>query len=71
MIDVKSLYDADKILRASEEIVNFAGSNVNGVGHQVQQVFLSGVHHDWTAAEPNDPWEKMDMTVMSPKCVKL
>ena len=36
--------DADKILQAFEEIGNYIGSNVNEVGHQVQQAFTSGTH---------------------------
>lgn len=58
VIDI-NLCDADKILRAFEEIGNFIGFNVDGVGHQVQQVFTTGAHYDWVVAEPKDPREKM------------
>ena len=62
MIDI-NLCNADKILSVFEEIGNFIGSNIDGVGHQVQQVFLSGVYYDWVVAEPTDPWENMPAAV--------
>ena len=58
VIDI-NLCDANKILHVFEEIGNFIGSNVNWVDHQVQQAFIIGVHYDWVAAEPRNPWEKM------------
>ena len=54
MVDITSC-DADKILRAFEEISNYIGSNIHDVGHQVQLAFTSGVHYDWTATRPPDP----------------
>ena len=54
VIDITSC-DADKILRAFEEISNYIGSNIHDVGHQVQQAFTSGMHYNWTANRPPDP----------------
>ena len=54
--------DADKILRAFENIRNYIGSNGNEVGHQVQQAFTSGTHYDWAAMVPPEPRELMIKT---------
>ena len=70
MVDVNSC-DANKILRAFEKIGNFIGLNANGVSHQVQRAFLSGVHYNWVAEEPNDPQEEIDAGVSPPTRVKL
>ena len=43
VIDINSC-DADKILRAFEEIGNYIASKANEAGHQVQQAFTSGTH---------------------------
>ena len=58
VIDITSC-DADKIIRAFEEISNYIGSNIEDVGHQIQQAFISGEHHDWTATRPQDPHKLM------------
>ena len=58
VIDITSC-DADKIIRAFEEISNYIGSNIEDVGHQIQQAFISGEHHDWTATRPQDPHRLM------------
>ena len=53
-----NLCGANKILRTFEEIGKPIRSNANGVGHQVHQVFLTGVYYDWVAAEPHDPLKR-------------
>ena len=54
VIDINSC-GTDRILQAFEEIGNYIGSNVDGVGHQVQQVFSLGTHYNWASVEPEDP----------------